>query len=413
MKIYIIAGEPSGDLLASGLMRALRRLCPDVQFRGVGGESMIAVGRENADNERVVAGDDGDFSAAKAGFRSLFDISEISVMGIFEVLPRLPLILKRIRQTVNDIEAFQPDALVTVDSWGFVSAVLSKIKRKLRLGTTQVPVVHYVAPQVWAWKKSRAKNVARLVDRLMTLLPNEGQYFEKYGLRCDFVGHPVVERIARADLDPDGFRARNGIPISARVISVLPGSRNSEVRRLLPIQKDAINQIIKAGHQDVYVVVPTVAGVEAEVRRGFRDFDVPSCIVTGEVNRYNAFAASTLAIAKSGTVSLELAAVGVPHMIMYKFNALSNMAAKVLVKIRFANLINLLADKEIIPEFVLDNCRADLIADCAEKMLADPKMAENQIVDARQVMSRLRLPDILPSDRAAEVIIEVNESNEL
>ncbi len=239
MKVYIIAGEPSGDLLASGLMRALRRLRPDVQFRGVGGESMIAAGAESADAEGVSG-------SCGGGFRSLFDIAEISVMGIFEVLPRLPLILKRIRQTVNDIEQFQPDVLVTVDSWGFVSAVLSKIRRKLRLGTLQMPVVHYVAPQVWAWKEGRAKNVARLVDRLMTLMPDEGRFFAKYGLECDFVGHPVVERIAQADLDPAGFRAANGIPASAQVVSVLPGSRHSEIKRLLPILKDAVNQIVAA-----------------------------------------------------------------------------------------------------------------------------------------------------------------------
>jgi lipid-A-disaccharide synthase len=353
-------------------------------------------------------------------------------MGIFEVLPRLPLILRRIRQTASDIEAWQPDVLVTVDSWGFVSALLTKLRKKnqkrrpasgVNTGApwSLPPVVHYVAPQVWAWKKGRAKNVARLVDRLMTLLPDEGRYFEKYGLRCDFVGHPVVERIAEAGLDPAGFRAANAIPADVRVISVLPGSRHSEVKRLLPILQDSVRQMVAgearvdepasdfgaaSGRKDLFVVVPTVAGVEDEVRREFEDFELPVRVVTGEVNRYNAFAVSTIALAKSGTVSLELAAVGVPHLIMYKFNALSNLAAKLLVKIRFANLINLMADREIIPEFVLDNCRADLIAPCARKLLDSPEVAAEQVVNARKVMQRLRLPDILPSDRAAQVIIE-------
>jgi lipid-A-disaccharide synthase len=382
MKIYVIAGEPSGDLLASGLMRALGRAVPDVEFRGVGGDSMTAAG----------------------GFRSLFDIAEISVMGIFEVLPRLPLILRRIRQTVKDIEQWNPDVLVTVDSWGFVSALLTKLHKH----GSKVPKIHYVAPQVWAWKKGRAKNVARLVDRLMTLLPDEGRWFEKYGLQCDFVGHPVVERIAAADLDREGFRAENGIPADANVIAVLPGSRHSEVRRLLPILKDAVSRLA-VENTDLFVVVPTVAGVAEEVRRGFEGAGFPVRVVTGESNRYNAFAVSDFALAKSGTVSLELAALGVPHLIAYKFNAFTDLAARLLVKVRFANLINLLADRAIIPEFLLWECRPESIAACTQKLFEEPAAAEKQVADAQKIMQRLRLPDTLPSDRAAQIVIEMAE----
>jgi lipid-A-disaccharide synthase len=384
VKVYIVAGEPSGDLLASGLMRALLRLEPDVKFRGVGGESMSGFAR----------------------FRSLFDISEISVMGIFEVLPKLPLIFKRIRQTVSDIEEFSPDVLVTVDSWGFVSALISRLRKR----KFQAPVIHYVAPQVWAWKKGRAKNVARIVDRLMTLMPGEGRWFEKWGLQTDFVGHPVVERVSQAALDPDGFRAANDIPADATVISVLPGSRHSEAKRLIPILKEAMERLARsekftAGR--TFVVVPTVAAIEEEVRRGFEDFSLPVRVVTGELNRYNAFAISTLALAKSGTVSLELVAFGVPHLIAYTFNRLSNLAAKLLVKVRFANLINIMANKEIIPEFVLDRCRPELIAECATKLLDTPQFAEQQVVDARNIMQRFRLPHVLPSDRAAQIVSEM------
>lgn len=437
MKVYIVAGEPSGDLLAAGLMRALRRAASGVRFRGVGGEEMRA--------------------ASDGRFESLFDISEISVMGIFEVLPRLPLILKRLGQTVKDVEEFRPDVLVTVDSWGFVSALLSRLRKRWN-GEARFPVVHYVAPQVWAWKKGRAKNVARLVDRLMTLLPDEGKYFEKYGLQCDFVGHPVVERIAQADLDPDAFRAANDIPVGATVVSVLPGSRRSEIKRLLPILRDAVGRVAegvetresavggrveKVRAPQIFVVVPTVAGVEEDVRRGFERghdghmhgqgfghggrrldpgdrfghgrnthgqeqgaSDLPVRVVTGTANRYNAFAVSDIALAKSGTVSLELSAVGVPHLIAYKFNALSNFAARMLVKVRFANLVNIIAGREIIPEFVLDNCRADLIAGCAQELLSSPEKAGNQVAEARRVMQRLRQPDILPSDAAARVVLD-------
>ena len=401
MRVYIVAGEPSGDLLASGLMRALRRLVPDVEFRGVGGESMMAAGADGREVETE-------------RFNSLFDISEISVMGIFEVLPRLPLILKRIRQTVSDMEAFRPDVLVTVDSWGFVSALITRLRKKWRREvnrgetSTQIPVVHYVAPQVWAWKKDRARNVARLVDRLMTLLPDEGRWFEPHGLHSDFVGHPVVERMAQATPDPDGFRASNGIPADATVITVLPGSRHSEVKRLIPILKAAVERL-STKIRNVFVVVPTVPGVEEEVRQGFSTLSgsVPVRVVTGEKERYNAFAVSKLALAKSGTVSLELVALGVPHLITYTFGRWGDRIAGRLVKVRFANLVNLLADKEIIPEFVLWKCRPELIADCAEQLLSSPQLAAGQLAEARDVMQKLRLPDILPSDRAAQIVSEM------
>ncbi len=378
MKVYIIAGEPSGDLLASGLMAALRRLDPTVEFRGVGGESMAALGLE-----------------------SRFNIAEISVMGIFEVIPRLPLILKRLRETVADILAWHPDVLVTVDSWGFVSDLLGRLKKK----GSKIPVVHYVAPQVWAWKKGRAKNVAALVDRLMMLLPYEGKYFEKFGLQCDFVGHPVTERMSGLRTDPEAFRQRHAIPPGATVITVLPGSRASEIRRLLPIFRQAL-EIIRLSYGDFQIVVPTVPAVAEKVREGFARTDIPATIVTGPEERYDAFAASRIALAKSGTVSLELAALGVPHLIAYTFNPLTNILVKNAIKIPYANLMNLLAKKEIIPEFVLQNCRPQPIAACALDLLQNPDKAQTQIREARQTLATLRPEDILPSDRAAQIVME-------
>ncbi len=378
MKVYLVAGEPSGDLLASGLMEALRKGDPSVEFRGVGGEGMAA-----------------------QGLQSLFDISEISVMGIFEVLPRLRRILGRIRQTADDIEAWRPDVLVTVDSWGFVSSLLGRLRKR----GTKIPVVHYVAPQVWAWKKGRARNVARLVDRLMTLLPDEGRYFEPYGLQCDFVGHPVTERMAAARPDAADFRRRHGIAADAEVLCVLPGSRRSETDRLIPVFRDAIARI-RQRCGDFVVVVPTVAGVEARVRHSFEGLGVPVHVVTGNGERYDAFAASRAAIAKSGTVSLELAALGVPHLIAYRFNAMTNALAKAFVKTPFANLINILAHREIIPEFVLGRCRADLIADGMLRLLDDPREAAAQVRQAQQVLDRLRPEAMLPSERAAQVVSE-------
>ncbi|MDR3245192.1 MAG: lipid-A-disaccharide synthase [Prevotellaceae bacterium] len=383
MKIYFVTGEPSGDLLASSLMKALKDSVPDVKFYGVGGETMKSY-----------------------GFESLFNMGELTVMGFFEVAPRLPQILKRIKQTVSDIEKINPDLIITVDSWGFVSVLLSRLKKK----NITIPKLHYVAPQVWAWKKGRAKNVAKLTDRLMTLLPNEPEYFEKYGLKCDFVGHPVVENHADS-IDVTDFRTRYNIPTEANIFSVLPGSRNSEVKRLIPVFKEAID-ILSKKIDNLFVVIPTVETVADEVRKAFENKDVPCRIITGRTERYAAFKQSVAAIAASGTVSLELASCKTPHLIAYKFGALTNFLAGIFVHVKYANLINMLCDEEIIPEFTLEKCRGDLIAAKAFE-LTDSAIAEKMTSAATEGLRKLRLPDILPSKRAAEIVMEMIFNNSI
>jgi lipid-A-disaccharide synthase len=377
MKIYFVTGEPSGDLLASSLMKTLKEKVPDVEFYGVGGETMKSY-----------------------GLHSLFNMAELTVMGFFEVVPRLPLILKRLRQTFVDIETVDPDIIITVDSWGFVSVLLSRLKKKKNV----IPKLHYVAPQVWAWKKGRAKNVAKFVDRLMTLLPYEPQYFERYGLKCDFVGHPVVEN--RIDeIDADNFRTKYDIPIEANVISVLPGSRNSEIKRLIPVFRKAID-ILSTKIENLFVVIPTVETVVDEVKKAFENKDLPCRIITGRNERYAAFKQSIVAIAASGTVSLELASCKTPHIVAYKFSPLTNFLADIFVKVKYANLINLLCDKEIIPEFMLNKCCADLIANKIFE-LTDKKVAEMMIRETDEGLQKLRLPNILPSEKAAEIVLEM------
>jgi lipid-A-disaccharide synthase len=380
MKIYFVTGEPSGDLLASSLMKVLKDKKPSVEFYGIGGETMKSY-----------------------GLKSLFNMAELTVMGFFEVIPRLPLILKRIKQTVADIERTNPDIIITVDSWGFVSVLLSRLKKK----NITIPKLHYVAPQVWAWKKGRAKNVAKLVDRLMTLLPYEPQYFEKYGLKCDFVGHPVVENRIE-EIDADNFRNRYNIPHNANILTVLPGSRNSEIKQLIPVFKKVI-ETLSAKIDNLFIVVPAVETVISEVRKAFDNKDIPCRVITGRDERYAAFRQSMAAIAASGTVSLELASCKTPHIIAYKFNALTNFLADIFVDVKYANLINLICDREIIPEFTLDKCRADLIAGKILE-LTDNKTAANMIIETTEGLQKLRLPDILPSEKAAGIVIEMIES---
>jgi lipid-A-disaccharide synthase len=380
-KVYLIAGEPSGDLLGGRLMAALRRQRPDLAFAGVGGELM-----------------------QEHGLRSLFPIAHISVMGFFEVLPRLRRILRLIRRTADDIRRTQPDVIVTIDSWGFVSRVLKRLKRE----GVATPKVHYVAPQVWAWKKGRAKKVPKLVDHLMTLLPFEPQLFEKHGLRCTFVGHPVMESAAGITSDSAAFRRQHGVAPEREILCVLPGSRHSEVSRLAPVFADAL-KLFTEKHPNVHLVLPTVEAMAHEVKAHFSRVHLPHTLVHGQRQRYGAFTASKLAVAASGTVSLELAACGTPHLIAYTFSRLTNAVANLLVHVRFANLINILAQREIIPEFTTSRCRADLIAAKMLELWEGNSLREQQAAAARSELNKLKPPGMMPSEAAARVVAEAGQ----
>ena len=378
--VYIIAGEPSGDILASRLMTALKNREPQIRFCGVGGETMI-----------------------EQGFKSLFDIKDISVMGFWEVLPKLPVILKRMSLVMKDIKEVNPDIIVTVDSWGFVSTILKKLKKS----NIRIPKVHYVAPQVWAWKKGRAKKAAKLPDRLMTLLPYEPPYFEKYGLSCTFVGHPVMENTIALPETKHELRTQYAIPEKSLVLAVLPGSRRNEIKKLSPVFIQVLEKISRK-FPDLFLLIPTVAVQENNVRELFSGINIQHKIITGQQARYNAFSLSDFALAASGTVSLELTACRTPHIIAYKFNYFTNKIVKLLAVTKYANLINVLADKFIIPEFVLENCRADLITSAVLDYLQNPAFGQKQQDEANRYLRQLTPPDMTPSEKAAEVVLNVS-----
>jgi lipid-A-disaccharide synthase len=403
--VYLIVGEPSGDILASRLMKAIRSQHSDAQFFGIGGETMRA-----------------------EGFNSLFDIKDLSVMGVMEVIPRLPVILRRRKEVLNDIERVQPDVIVTVDSWGFISSILKILKKR----KNTIPVVHYVAPQVWAWKKGRAKKAAKMMNHLMTLLPNEPQYFEKYGLSCTFVGHPVIDSSAsltdhssasltdrssvgfdsvqppRRSLSAVRLRSLTGVeaPENARILCILPGSRHNEVNKLAPVFVESIKQLHKE-IPNLFLLIPSVETMKDEINEYFKNIGIPYKIIIGQQARYEAFRISEFALAASGTVSLELTACGTPHIIAYTFNWLTNRMAEFFVKIKFANLINILADRLIIPEFVLRNCRTDLIVPEILSFFQDKEKGEIQMRQAKEQLAKLKPADKLPSEKAAEVVIKM------
>ncbi len=379
MKIYLIVGEPSGDILASRLIKSIRNKYPEAEFSGIGGETMKA-----------------------EGFNSLFNIKDLSVMGVMEVIPKLPVILRRRKEVLHDIEKIQPDVVVTVDNWGFVNSILKNLKKR----GCKIPKVHYVAPQVWAWKKGRAKKAAQIMDHLMTLLPYEPPYFEKYGLNCTFVGHPVIENTAGLPTDITFLRTQAGIPEDARVLCVLPGSRHSEVSRLAPIFIESVRRLRK-DIPNLFLLIPSVEAMKDEINGHLKNIDIPYLLITGQKARYEAFCMSEFALAASGTVSLELAACGTPHVIAYTFNPVTNVLADLLVTAKYANLINTLADNLIIPEFVLNDCKTDLIVPEALSFLQNKEKCQVQIAQAKAQLAKLKPADNLPSDKAAEIVLSM------
>jgi lipid-A-disaccharide synthase len=378
--IYLIAGEPSGDLLGARLIAALREESGGrVRIAGIGGEAMRA-----------------------AGLESLFPMAELSVMGLVEVLPRLPRILRRIRQTLSDIEMKSPDAVVTIDSWGFCGRIHAGLQQR----GLKAARIHYVAPMVWAWKAGRTRTLARRLDLLLTLLPNEPEWFQREGLTTVHVGHPVIEGKAGQG-DGAAFRARHDLAAGIPLLCLLPGSRLSETSRLLPVFGATLAQLAPR-HPGLVALVPTVETVADTVSHAAAGWPVPTIVVRGAEEKFAAFAAAQAALAASGTVALELAMAGLPTVITYKVSALSAFVATRFLglNLRFVSLVNLLVDGLVMPELLQDRCRPDLLAEEVDRLLRDPSARLAQCEGAAEALARLGLGGESPGRRAAHAILD-------
>ena len=379
---YLIAGEPSGDALGAGLMRALRtRTGGAARFAGIGGEQMAAEGLE-----------------------SLLPIRGLAIMGVIEVLPAARRIFRWVRETVDDIERLKPAAVVTIDSSGFCFRVGEKLKRQSGPNGRRPLIVHYVAPMVWAWRPYRARHAARAADHLLTLFPFEPPYFEAVGLKSSFVGHPVIEDGTAAD--PAGFRARHGIGPGVPIVTVLPGSRRSEVRALLPIFRAAIEHLGRRV-PGLVAVLPTVGTVAEEVTRGAAGWSVPAIMLRGAAEKRDAFAASTAALAASGTVALELAAADLPMVVAYRIWAVTAWTLRRSLKIRFVSLVNILLDRPVVPELLQQDCTPGKLAAALGTLFADAAARDEQRHGFAELRRRLSAEGRAPSDRAAETILQV------
>ena len=375
--IYILAGEASGDVLGARLISALRAQRPGLEFAGVGGSRMADSGLP----------------------ASLFPISDLSVMGIIEVVPRIRLLRRRHAEVLADIARLRPDVVVTVDSPGFMHHVLAGVAP---LG---IPRVHYVAPQVWAWRAHRVKRYPGLWDRLLCLLPFEPAWFAQHGLPATFVGHPVLESGADQG-DAARFRTEHGLTPSQPVLVLMPGSRRSEAPRLLPVFGRALH-LLAAQEPTLRPVLPVSAAVSDVVRRAAEGWPMQPIILTDPSAKHDAYAAASAALTKSGTSTLELALAGVPMAVTYRVNPLTAAIARRMIQVPHVAMVNLLAARALVPELLQGNCTAETLSRTVLSLLCDPAQADAQRNGFHAVIDSLRPPGTLPSEAAAHEVLGV------
>ncbi len=384
MRVYLIAGEASGDKLGAALMSGLKALHGAVDFYGVGGPLMQA-----------------------EGVHSLFPMEELSVMGIAEILPKYRALMRRIAEVAADVLRLRPDVLITIDSPDFCLRVARRVK-----AGSDIRVVHYVAPSVWAWRSGRAAKMAGSVDQVLALLPFEPPYMEAVGVRCDFVGHPVVAEARPSATAVAALRTDLGIG-GAPVLLVLPGSRKGEVSRLTPVFGAALRPVL-AAHPTMRVLVPAAAGVAGAVQEAVTSWPGDPVVLdprgmpaaTAEARKRAAFAAADLALAASGTVSLELAAAATPMVIAYDMNWLSWQVLSRMVKLETVTLVNLISGQMAVPEFLGPNCRPTPIAQALNALIDDPHLRQDQLAAMERTMAALGREDEAPGLRAARAVLD-------
>ncbi|MXX88445.1 MAG: lipid-A-disaccharide synthase [Boseongicola sp. SB0677_bin_26] len=380
MKLYLLAGEPSGDKLGAALIRGLGSLVQDLEIRGVAGLEMQA-----------------------EGMASLFPMDELSVMGIAEVLPKYLKLRRRLNEVVADCVAWRPDALITIDVPDFSQRMACAVRKRL----PGMRSIHYVAPSVWAWRAWRAERMARCTDHVLALLPFEPPYMTRAGMTCDFVGHPVVSEPLASPEDVRAFRAETGSG-DAPILLALPGSRPKEVARLVPVFGEAMRRVM-ASRPDVRIVVPAAGPVASAVREGVGAWPGEPIVLDprdgAPAKKRAAFAAADAALAASGTVSLELAANATPMVVAYDMNWLSWQVMSRLATIDTVTLVNLVTNTRTVPEFLGPGCKPAAIAAAVNELLSGHAACEAQLDAMAMTMTRLGRGGEAPGLRAARSVL--------
>lgn len=376
-RFFVIAGEPSGDNLGAALLEGLKELDPEVTFNGIAGPNMQA-----------------------QGMTSLFPMEELSVMGLAEILPKYRHLKRRIAQTAQAVLDQKPDALITIDSPDFCL----RVARIVRAADPSIRIVHYVAPSVWAWRPKRALKMAPHVDQVLALLPFEPPYMEAAGMRCDFVGHPVVTQSQASAADVVAFRSRLDLDADAPLVLALPGSRKGEVGRLADRFGRTLS-LLKNDHPDLQIVLPAAPHIVDLVRDLTRDWPGPLHILDGTdpAEKRTAFAAADVALAASGTVSLELAAAATPMVIGYDMAWLTMKIMQRMALIDTVTLVNLITETRVVPEFLGDKCLPEPMAAALSQVLADPVPQKAAMA---QTMTALGAGGAAPGLRAARAVLD-------
>jgi lipid-A-disaccharide synthase len=385
VKLFLIAGEHSGDALGGKLIAALRAQSRrPLDMQGVGGELM-----------------------AEEGCPSLFPISELAIMSLVDVLPRLPNIWRRIRQSVDAVIAQDPDILVILDSPEFTHQVAKRVRKR----APHIPVVDYVSPSVWAWRPGRARKMRRYVDHILAVLPFEPEaHLRLGGPPCSYVGHPLVEKLDwMKELDEERLSARLGIVENKPVIVVLPGSRTSEVKRLMAPFGDALRRL-QAETEPFEVILPVVASVRSLVEEGLKSWPLRPHLVSAEEDKFAAFKLARAALAASGTVTLELALAGTPMAVAYRADPIASSLRFLLIAPSVV-LPNLILGDNVFPELLNKDCTGEALAQALLPLIQGGPERDAQLTAVASVAECVRETDEAPSDKAARIVLAYAEKN--
>ena len=368
-KIFILTGEPSGDKLASKVIAKVKSSMSDIEFLSVGGEHLNSL-----------------------GIKSLYDLEEVTYLGFTKVLLNVFKIKKKINETVSKIIEFNPDILFSVDSPDFTLRVAKKVKRL----KPNIKTIHFVSPKVYVWRENRVKHLKTFLDHILLLFPFEKKYFDKVNVSCTFTGHPLLEEQGKSKIDLSSI-----IEKGKKIFSIYPGSRLSEINVLSPILFEFI-QLMNEKYKDMLFILHSTSEYKQLIQNLLSAEGFMNCeVVSDEKIKSQLLKQSRFAVAKSGTISLEICNAKIPSIIIYKMNKINFFIVKALVKVKFANIINIAADEEVIPELLQSKCNSKSIFNTVEGLLNDQQALEKQVSKTQKIISKFK------TDKSSEIASSV------
>ena len=371
-KIFILTGEPSGDKLASKVIAQLKNSRSDIEYLSVGGEHLKAL-----------------------GIKSIYELKEVTYLGFTKVLQNIFKIKKKIKETANEVIKFRPDVLFSVDSPDFTLRVAREVKKN----NQNIKTIHFVAPQVWIWREYRVKQLKLFLDHILLLFPFEKKYFDKEGIQTTFTGHPLLEDKSKSKVDISQI-----IKDKKKIFSIYPGSRSSEINILIPILFDFVKKMNEK-YKDLFFVFHSTSEHVQLIQNLLLKDGFKNCgAIADEKIKSHILKSSMFALAKSGTISLEICNAKIPSIIIYKMGMINFFIVKMLIKVKFANIINIAANEEIIPELLQSNCNANNIYNTVDKLLSDKQALEKQVIKSQEIIKNFK------TERSSEIASSIIEN---